>query len=352
VNAGIGVSLLVTALVTFVSALGTGLVRRYALARAILDIPNDRSSHDVPTPRGGGLAIAVAAVGGIVAAAAIGQIDARMTLALTGGGLLVAGIGWIDDHRHVAARWRGLVHLVAAVWAVSLVGGLDSLRIGGGELPLGLAGSVLAVIGIVWLVNLYNFMDGIDGIAGGEALVVGSIGAILSLHSGAPSVGTAALITAAAAAGFLAWNWPPAKIFMGDVGSGLLGYLFGVLAVASERSGGPPLLTWAILLGVFIVDATLTLLRRVLKGEQWYSAHRSHAYQRAVQAGRSHRAVSSNVLLINLLLGCAALISVERPALLPWMVGAAFLLLLAVYLLVERERPMFLPYANGRIPGL
>lgn len=334
-----GVLLLVT-VVGIVSLLGTHIVRRYALARAILDIPNDRSSHEVPTPRGGGLAIAISVLGGISAAAAVGWMDTRLAMALGGGGLLIAGIGWIDDHRHVAARWRALVHLTAATWAVWLLGGLESLRFGPTSLPLGLAGSVLAVIAIVWLINLYNFMDGIDGIAGSEALLVGGIGAIFALSAGHPAVATAALIIAAAAAGFLVWNWPPAKIFMGDVGSGLLGYLFAVLALASETRGGPALLVWVTLLAVFIFDATVTLVRRVLHGEQWYSAHRSHAYQRAVQAGWSHARVTGAVIFINLALALAAAAAVLHPARLPWVLGLVLALLAAVYLWIERIRPM------------
>jgi Fuc2NAc and GlcNAc transferase len=338
--------LLLLALCALGSWAGTGLVRRYALARSLLDVPNDRSSHAVPTPRGGGLAIAIALLAGFLGGGVLGLIEWRVALALVGGGLLVAGIGWIDDHSHVAARWRSLVHFIAAIWAVALLGGLNSLRLGPVELPLGIAGSALAVVGIVWLVNLYNFMDGIDGIAGGEATVVALLGGALAWYAGAPAVAVCAALVAAAAAGFLAWNWPPAKIFMGDVGSGLLGFLFAVIAIASENRGGPPLLVWGILLGVFLFDATATLIRRVLRGEQWYSAHRSHAYQRAVQSGWSHGRVSGGVQAINLLLGLIALVGVIRPPLLPFACGTALLLLSGVYLWIERIRPMDPPRSS------
>jgi Fuc2NAc and GlcNAc transferase len=149
-----------------------------------------------------------------------------------------------------------------------------------------------------------------------------------------------AFAIAAASGGFLAWNWAPAKIFMGDVGSGLLGFLFGTLAVASERAGGVPLLLWVLLLGVFVFDATVTLLRRVVRGERWYDAHRSHAYQRAVRAGWTHARVSSAVLLLTAVLGGLAAAASRRPGLaLPGFL-AGMALLAVVYLFVERRNPM------------
>ena len=190
------------------------------------------------------------------------------------------------------------------------------------------------------MVNLYNFMDGIDGIAGVEATMAGAVGAMLSWYTGLPSIAVCAAVVAAGAAGFLVWNRPPAKIFMGDVGSGVLGFFFAVIALASETRGGPPLIVWAGLLGVFIVDATATLVRRVLHGEKWYSAHRSHAYQRAVQAGWSHARVTGAVMLINVLLALAAVVAGALPSTLPWIGGVMIAFLGAVYLRVERIRPM------------
>jgi Fuc2NAc and GlcNAc transferase len=332
-------TLIAVCLVT--SWLTTGLVRRYALARSILDVPNDRSSHSVPTPRGGGLAIALVLPAGLTAAAAAGWVDRELALALGVGGALVAGIGWIDDHRHVPARVRVGVHFAASVWAVWRLGGLDSLRLGAFEVPLGPVGPVVAVLGIVWLINLYNFMDGIDGIAGGEALAVGLAGAALTAYTGEASVAVASLLVAAGAAGFLVWNRPPARIFMGDVGSGLLGFAFGALALASETRGSVPLLLWLVLLGVFVADATATLLRRVVHGERWYDAHRSHAYQRAVRAGWSHGGVTVASMLLTGLLALLVAAAVIRPSLQPVVAVAAVLLLGAGYLAVERVWPMY-----------
>jgi Fuc2NAc and GlcNAc transferase len=169
----------------------------------------------------------------------------------------------------------------------------------------------------VWLTNLYNFMDGIDGLAGAEAVVAGLVGAGLAAATGADGLALAAVSLAAAAGGFLVFNWPPATIFMGDVGSGLIGYAFGVMALASERADAVPLIVWLLLLGVFIVDATATLIARLWKRERWYEAHRSHAYQHAVQAGASHRQVTVAILGLNVVLGAAAAGALAVPAFVP-----------------------------------
>jgi Fuc2NAc and GlcNAc transferase len=197
--------------------------------------------------------------------------------------------------------------------------------------PLGTAGSLLAVVGLAWLTNLYNFMDGIDGLAASEAVSVGLVGGGILAVAGADGIALAAFSLAATAGGFLVFNWPPAKIFMGDVGSGLLGYAFGVLALASERAGAVPLVVWMFLLAVFIVDATATLIRRVMKGERWYEAHRAHAYQRAVQAGYSHRQVTLAIMGLNVLLAVAAVGAWAVPSLLPVVVIVTAGLLFAVW---------------------
>jgi Fuc2NAc and GlcNAc transferase len=319
----------------------TGAVRRYALARSILDIPNHRSSHAAPVPRGGGLAITAVILAGAALGGALGIVPARAAVALAGGGAIVAGVGWLDDHSHVSARYRAMAHFAAAAFALFCLGGMDSLRLGSGEVFLGPAGPALALLGIVWATNLYNFMDGIDGIAGGEAVVVGTVGGVLLWLSGHGGLALLAVLVAGAGFGFLVWNWAPARIFMGDVGSGLLGFAFAVLAVASENAGGVPLLGWVLLLGAFFWDATATLLRRVAHGERWYDAHRSHAYQRAVQSGLSHRQVTGSVLLLTALLAVLAATGWRWPDLLLPALAAGVLLVGAAYAVVERRRPMF-----------
>lgn len=305
-----------------------------------MDVPNERSAHVRPTPRGGGLAIALAFLAGGAASAAMGVVPPRVFAALAAGGTLVAAIGWADDRGHVPARWRALVHFLAAGGAVFALGGLHSVRLGPVELPLGMAGAALATVGIVWSINLFNFMDGIDGIAAGESVSVGVMGGLGLWAMGAERLAGLPLLIAAASAGFLLWNWSPAKIFMGDVGSGLLGFLFAAGAVASENARALPLVAWAVLAGVFIVDSTATLLRRVARGERWYDAHSSHAYQRAVRAGWPHGRVSGAVLAANAALGALVAVGYGAPRLwLAAMLGAAALLA-GLYLAVERMHPM------------
>ena len=314
-------------------------VRLYALDR-LLDIPNERSSHSAPTPRGGGLAIAFTALGGIILAAMFHWIEWNLAIALVGGGALIATVGWVDDHRSLSALTRFAVQFFCAGWAMYWVGGLPSLSVGSASLHLGPVGIILGVIGIVWAINLYNFVDGIDGLAAGEAISTGVIGGLILLAMGQTGLAIVSLLIAAASAGFLPLNWAPARLFMGDVGSGMLGYLFAVLAIASENSGAVPLLLWVLLLGAFVFDATVTLCRRIAHGERWYHAHHSHAYQRMVQAGRSHAQVSTTILLINLVLAILAIIAWLRPALFLMAIGAGTVLLSVIYLSVERIRPM------------
>ena len=322
-----------------VSWLLASRVRLYALDR-LLDIPNERSSHSSPTPRGGGLAIAVTALGGIVIAAMLGWIDWDLAIALSGGGAMIATVGWVDDHRDLPALTRFAVQFISAGWAMFWIGGLPSLSVGFASVNLGLIGTVLGVIGIVWAINLYNFVDGIDGLAAGEAISTGVIGGMILVAMGHVGLAMVSFVIAAASAGFLPLNWAPAKLFMGDVGSGMLGYLFAVLAIASENVGAVPLLIWVLLLGAFVFDATVTLCRRIAHGERWYHAHHSHAYQRMVQAGRSHAQVSTTILIINLALAVLAIVAWLRPTFFLIAIGAGAVLLSVIYLSVERIKPM------------
>lgn len=319
----------------------TWLVRHYALAWSVLDLPNERSSHEVPTPRGGGVAIVIVAVAAEVALWAVGWLSREAVLALGCGGAAVAAIGWLDDHGGVSAKARAAVHFAAAAWALWCLGGLPELRYGAGSVPLGVVGAVLAAFGIVWSTNLYNFMDGIDGIAGAEAMICGLFGGLLLLATGERGLAAAAFALAAASAGFLLWNWHPARIFMGDAGSYFLGFTFAVLAVASERAGSVPLLAWMVLLGVFVFDATATLVRRYRRGDRWHQAHRSHAYQRAAPTRAHHPWVSAAVAGVNVTLASLASLGTLRPGWLLPAVGAAALVLATLYVTVERRRPMY-----------
>lgn len=279
----------------------TAGLRRYALARSLMDVPNERSSHTVPTPRGGGLGIVVTFLLALPLLASAEMLAWDALFALLGAGGLVALVGFLDDHGHIAARWRLLVHFAAAAWALAWLGGAPPLALFGWTLAAGWTSTLLIAVYLVWLLNLYNFMDGIDGIASVEAVCVCLGGALLYWLVGHPQLSAMPLALAAAVGGFLVWNFPPARIFMGDVGSGFLGIVLGIFSLLSASVAPQLLWSWVILLGVFIVDATTTLLRRLVRGEKIHEAHRSHAYQYAAIERGGHLPVTLAVGTINLL---------------------------------------------------
>lgn len=318
----------------------TSWMREYALRRGVSDIPNERSLHSVPTPRGGGLAIAATFFAATAVLAWEQLILSNLAWALIGGGGLVSWIGWRDDRQHVAIQWRLLVHVAAAVWALFWLGGVEIF--GDGKLPAAFTWLdwALAALGIVWATNLYNFMDGSDGLASAQALCAASAAGFLLCLNGAFGVALTAFSLAAASAGFLVWNWPRARIFMGDVGSGLLGFIFAVLALGTEQSGDLPLTLWLLLLAVFILDTGYTLAARILRGEKWYAAHRSHTYQRLIQAGYSHRQVLWGLIGVNVIvLWPLAMLGWSRPAFMPIILLAVAVSGWAVWRRVQQHYP-------------
>lgn len=256
------------------SVLLVGAVCRYAQSY-LLDIPNERSAHQLIKPRGGGLGSVLAFFIAILYLFASGQLSDD-TLILVSIGLGVAAIGFWDDHMSIAARWRLLAHLVAAILALAylppfpLLGSWDWL------------GLLVSVLFLTWTLNLYNFMDGIDGIAASEVLFVAGS---LAWFVGDINLGFASALSclAFANAGFLVWNWPPAKIFMGDVGSGFMGFMLGIFILLLSHLDLRFAYIGLILFAVFVVDATFTLMRRLLSGQKFYQAHCTHAYQVAAR---------------------------------------------------------------------
>jgi len=278
----------------------TGALRRYAIRRSVIDIPNERSSHVVPTPRGGGLSVPVVFTLFLVLMFLSGQIEQELLIALGGGGAFVAAIGFWDDHADLSKTLRLTMQFAAAIWAVIWLGGAPTIPLGSQVVELGLPGVLISVISIVWMINLFNFMDGIDAIASIETITVSIAAATILLAAGNPSFSYVLLVLAAATMGFLIWNWPPAKIFMGDGGSSYIGFALAAGAIATSHAGGINLWSWLILLAVFVVDATVTLVVRMLRRERWYEAHRTHAYQHAARAVGSHLPVSLWTGAINL----------------------------------------------------
>ena len=307
--------------IAFVLAIGmvvssalTAAVRSYAISRQILDHPNERSSHTRATPRGGGVAIVASFLALIIALGCFGQMPMVLLAALLGSGGLVALVGWMDDRAPLAARWRFLAHLAASAFALWLFKGIPPVPVFGVSIDLGLSGLVLAAAYLVWMINLCNFMDGIDGIASIEAITVCAGGALTWWLATATTQWFLPLVFAACVAGFLVWNFPTARIFMGDAGSGFVGMVLGLFSLWVGQQAPQVFWSWFILLGCFMVDATTTLVRRVRRGEKFHEAHRSHAYQYAARKHASHQRVSVAIGLVNLiwLLPIASLVALNR----------------------------------------
>ena len=284
------------------SWLGTWRLIKILGARGVLDRPNERSSHAVPTPRGGGIAV-IGAI--LIAWTAIMAMTGmfRDAWIVPAAALGLAMLSWRDDCQGLPAYVRLIGHAIAVAAALESMPGVGAIF--GAWMPAWLAYLVVAGAWI-WLVNLFNFMDGIDGIAGGEALSIGIGVAVVAVIAHLdPPLAAMGLALAASAFGFLLWNWHPARIFLGDVGSVPLGFLAGYLLLRLAEAGN-----WApalILPLYFLADATITLFRRALNGERVWQAHKSHFYQRAVALGMSHARGTSLALGANaLLIGAAA----------------------------------------------
>ncbi|MCK1793566.1 MraY family glycosyltransferase [Pseudomonas violetae] len=300
-------------IIFIVSLILTRMLRLYALNHSLIDIPNLRSSHSIPTPRGGGVAIVVSFLMLLPLLSYYGYLPWGQAVGLVGSGGAVALIGFLDDHGHIAARWRLLGHFMAAIWALYWVASLPSLVFFGFELNFGILSYFFGALYVVWMLNLYNFMDGIDGLASVEAITVCLSAAVLYFFGGVEQLIWAPLFLAFAVSGFLYWNFPPAKIFMGDAGSGFLGVILATLSLQAAALSPKFFWVWVILLGVFIVDATFTLIRRLIRGDKVYEAHRSHAYQFASRRIGKHLYVTLGVAAINIiwLLPLAYLVAVE-----------------------------------------
>lgn len=282
------------------SFLLTGYMRHYALKKNIIDNPNERSSHTIPTPRGGGVSIVITFLMVLVALIVSHQIEPNTGLILVGAGLGGAVLGFLDDHGHINSMLRLAIHFIIAISAVFFLGGFSDVKLFNGSLELGWSANIIAVLFLVWLLNLYNFMDGINGIASVEAITtvlsLALIYLLLDIHLSSELL----FILAASVFGFVLWNFPKARIFMGDAGSGFLGLILGILALISLKVDPALFCAWIICLGVFVVDATFTLIRRVINGHKMYDAHRTHAYQYASRKYNSHTTVTLGVLLVNI----------------------------------------------------
>ncbi len=282
-------------------------VARLAERWRLVQSPNHRSSHAQPTPNGGGLGIVVASgvAGTWLALGGLNEFWIVLILSLP-----LAVIGLIDDIRHLPARIRFVVQIVVVAGLLALLGRLPPLMLFPGMSLDGLLLSAMLLLIGVWWINLFNFMDGIDGLAGAQAIFMlvmsAGLAAWMQPEVVSSPVWLLAACMAAATLGFLILNWPPARIFMGDVGSTWLAFMILAFALLSIQAGWLSYTPWIILAAVFVADATVTLITRMLRRERWYEAHRSHAYQRLSrrwygERNAGHRAVTLLVLIIDLL---------------------------------------------------
>ncbi len=286
--------IMIYAILLILSFTLTYLIKNYYIKNAILEKVNERSSHTVPTPHGGGIAIAVTWFVGIIYLELTSQIEVNLFYALMVG-VVISVVSFFDDIYELSPKIRLITQAIVAFSGLFFLGGFDSLEFGVFSIENQLVTNLFAFLLIIWFINLYNFLDGINGYAGSEALFLSVAGFMLfgSDHF---------IVLAVAVLGFLYWNFGNAKIFMGDVGSTLLGYNVAIFTIYYANQNATNLWVWIVLFGVFWFDATWTLLHRKLNHEKLSQAHKKHAYQRLTQAGWSHFKVTNYAIALNVLL--------------------------------------------------
>lgn len=317
--------LLLTFSLIIVSFILTWIILKFSLKKNILDVPNERSSHTLPTPKGGGLAIVVSWYIGITFLFLTESLNRNLYFALLCG-ILLAIISLIDDLYDIKPSIRLIAQTTVAVVSLFFLNGIQPVLLFGINILPNIILELITIAGIVWFINLYNFLDGIDGYASVEAIMMGLA---LFLVAGENTF----LVLIASTMGFLIWNWPKAKIFMGDVGSTQLGFILVVFGIYIHNEHKLSIIYWLILAAPFWFDATLTLYRRWRNKEKLSIAHRKHMYQRLVQSGFSHLKVDLLLILLNIVLMLLVLISVRYKMLqIPFLVLTVFMMfLISIY---------------------
>ncbi len=308
----------------------TLFIRNLAIRKSILDFPNERSSHKNPTPKVGGLAVAIVWFSGLFYLYITNNIDHKLFFSFIPGILLVV-IGIIDDIIAIKPLYRLIFQLIVSGIALFILGGLGKLNLGFFTFENRLILSILALLGIIWFINLFNFLDGIDGYIGMEIVFITSSAILLFNDRIAP-------VLLASTLGFLIWNWQPAKIFMGDVGSTLLGFNIAVFSIYYQNTSKSSLLIWLMLSSVFWFDATLTLFRRFKKKEPLIVPHKKHAFHRIVQSGFSHQKTVIYAFSLNLIILALACFSMKISNLLLPLFCLNILLLYYVIRLIDKRK--------------
>lgn len=320
-----------------VSAGLTGLFKEYALKKGLLDRPNARSAHTLPTPRGGGIVFMGLWLLGISWWGFF--FSQQWILAVIPPLLAIGTISFLDDKWSLSAKWRFLVHIGASLYFLMV-------------LPKGLNLNFFFFMGnswlsypvafflLLWSTNLFNFMDGSDGLAATEGIfVLGAGSLLLGVFYQAWMLAYPGFLMSFLLLGFLIWNWPPARIFMGDVGSAPLGFLIMAMALLAQQQVGMPIGVWCMLYGLFLCDATITLIRRMWRGEPWRQAHRRHAYQRLQQIHWSHQKIVFCLILCNAVIGMLSWLVLFYPAKSLLFIFLEAFILIGIYYMIEKISP-------------
>jgi len=282
-------------LIMFVTALISwfcvGKLRHYLTAKNIFDTVNERSMHEGQVPRGGGIIIIVLLLTALLWFA-ISSTRPLLFLALWLTILMWSALSWRDDRYDLSPKLRLVLQMAFAIFAVSAFGWVDNIQLNSDfRLSLAWFGALMTFIGFLWLANLYNFMDGMDGLVAAQTIIASLTFGFWFWVLGDLEIAFVCLIVAAASYGFLLWNWRPAKIFMGDVGSVTLGAFFACLIIIATSRFDVPVLSMVMLFGLFVADASLTMLKRAFRGEKIWLPHREHFYQRIGLAGMEHEKI-------------------------------------------------------------
>jgi Fuc2NAc and GlcNAc transferase len=316
---------------------------QFAIKRqALLDIPNARSSHHEVTPRGGGIVFALLWLLILLIGFAFHQFSLREVIVFFPGTFMISLLGYWDDCQDLTVKKRLTIQSLVAILCVTLFGQVPALHLfSQSSIHLSHWGVMLTVLGLIWSTNLYNFMDGLDGMAAVEALFVFGMGGLLFWHAGALNIACLVWALLPLVGGFLVWNWPPkARIFMGDSGSYCLGFLVALFALIGDRWYNIPVAMWVILYGIFWFDATLTLLRRLLRGENLSIAHREHAFHRLQRVGFSHAQMLYGLIVLNTVFSAIVIWALFEPNCLKWGLRLTLVILLIIYWVIEKLKPM------------
>jgi Fuc2NAc and GlcNAc transferase len=314
--------------------------KKIAIKYDILDYPSKRSSHKIPRPRGSGIVFVILWCIYLLFFLREKHFHTYGWVIIPSVMLIVL-ISFLDDIYRVCAKWRFIIYCVASILSIIWLKGFDAVYLGVGMLHLGILGSILAVAGILWSINLYNFMDGIDALAALQAVFVFGVGGYFLWHVGGHVLAMMAFGLVSIMGGFLIWNFPPAKMFMGDSGSTFLGFLVPIFGLLGEKLYHLPVLLWGMLYGFFIFDASITLIRRMIVDINWYEPHRLHAFQRLQLTHTSHRKALSVIFTVNCFVSVLAVLAFFSQRYLLVYLAIEILFLLLFYLWVEKKYPMY-----------